>query len=201
MRVLVTGGAGYIGSVAAHILLEKGYEVTVLDDLATGKRKLVPADARYVEGSILDKNAIQLGLGEADAVMHFAAKSLVGESVAKRSALSWFEAKPLFGWRVLLPRTKDALADLVLELEQLGATVTDVPTLSVEQPRTPQQMERAVHGLVSGRYEWIVFTSHNAVTAVWSKCQEYGLDARAFAGLKIATSGEGTADQIGRAHV
>ncbi|MEN9736607.1 MAG: hypothetical protein RL129_1318, partial [Actinomycetota bacterium] len=83
MRVLVTGGAGYIGSVAAHLLLEKGYEVTVLDDLATGKRKLVPADARYVEGSILDKNAIQLGLGEADAVMHFAAKSLVGESVAK----------------------------------------------------------------------------------------------------------------------
>ena len=66
MRVLVTGGAGYIGSVAAHLLLEKGYEVTVLDDLATGKRKLVPADARYVEGSILDKNAIQLGLGEAD---------------------------------------------------------------------------------------------------------------------------------------
>jgi len=83
MRVLVTGGAGYIGSVAANLLLEKGYEVTVLDDLATGKRKLVPADARYVEGSILDKNAIQLGLGEADAVMHFAAKSLVGESVAK----------------------------------------------------------------------------------------------------------------------
>ena len=83
MRILVTGGAGYIGSVAAHILLEKGYEVTVLDDLSTGRRKLVPSAARFVEGSILDKNAIQLALGECEAVIHFAAKSLVGESVLK----------------------------------------------------------------------------------------------------------------------
>jgi len=83
MRVLVTGGAGYIGSVAAHILLEKGFEVTVLDDLSTGRRKLVPSAARFVEGSILDKNAIQLALGECEAVIHFAAKSLVGESVLK----------------------------------------------------------------------------------------------------------------------
>ena len=83
MRILVSGGAGYIGATAAHILLERGFEVTVLDNLSTGKKKLVPSDARYVEGSILDKNAIQLGLGECEAVMHFAAKSLVAESVAK----------------------------------------------------------------------------------------------------------------------
>ena len=83
MRILVTGGAGYIGSVAAHVLLERGFEVTVLDDLSTGRKKLVPKDARFVEGSILDKNAIQLGLGECEAVLHFAAKSLVGESVVK----------------------------------------------------------------------------------------------------------------------
>ena len=83
MRILVTGGAGYIGATAAHILLERGYEVTVLDNLSTGKKKLVPREARFVEGSILDKNAIQLGLGECEAVMHFGAKSLVGESVAK----------------------------------------------------------------------------------------------------------------------
>lgn len=83
MRVLVTGGAGYIGATAAHILLERGYQVTVLDNLSTGRKKLVPKDARFVEGSILDKNAIQLGLGESEAVLHFGAKSLVGESVSK----------------------------------------------------------------------------------------------------------------------
>ena len=121
---------------------------------------------------------------------------IIGEPVAKRGPLSWYESKPLFGWRVLLPRTKDSMHGLVGALEHLGATVTEVPTISVEPPRTPQQMERAIHGLVSGRYEWIIFTSHNAVRAVWAKCQEYGLDARAFAGLKIATTGEGTAAQL-----
>ena len=54
-------------------------------------------------------------------------------------------------------------------------------------------MERAVKGLVDGRYQWVVFTSANAVRAVWEKFVEFGLDARAFSGVKIACVGEGTA--------
>jgi uroporphyrinogen III methyltransferase/synthase len=57
-------------------------------------------------------------------------------------------------------------------------------------------MERALKGLVTGRYEWIVFTSTNAVRAVREKFEEYGLDARAFAGVKIACVGEATADAV-----
>jgi uroporphyrinogen III methyltransferase/synthase len=57
-------------------------------------------------------------------------------------------------------------------------------------------MERAVHGLVSGRYEWIGFTSVNAVRAVREKLEQYGLDARSFAGLKVAAVGEGTAQAL-----
>jgi len=72
----------------------------------------------------------------------------------------------------------------------------EVPTISVEPPRTPQQMERAVKGLVNGSYEWLVFTSANAVKAVKEKFTEYGLDARAFAGVKIAAIGEQTARSI-----
>ena len=68
-----------------------------------------------------------------------------------------------------------------------------MPTISVEPPRTPQQMERAIKGLVTGRYEWIGFTSVNAVRAVREKFEEYGLDARAFAGLKVAAVGGVTA--------
>jgi uroporphyrinogen III methyltransferase/synthase len=67
-----------------------------------------------------------------------------------------------------------------------------VPTISVEPPRTPQQIDRAVHGLVSGRYEWIGFTSVNAVRAIREKLEEYGLDARSFAGLKVAAVGAPT---------
>ncbi|WP_084961920.1 UDP-glucose 4-epimerase GalE [Thermoactinospora rubra] len=78
MRLLVTGGAGYIGSVVAAQLLEAGHEVTVLDDLSTGHRDAVPPGARFVEGSIADPP-----LDGVEAVLHFAAKSLVGESVEK----------------------------------------------------------------------------------------------------------------------
>jgi len=69
----------------------------------------------------------------------------------------------------------------------------EVPTISVEPPRTPQQMDRAIQGLVSGRYLWVAFTSTNAVRAVREKFEEYGLDARAFAGIKVAAVGEQTA--------
>ena len=74
-----------------------------------------------------------------------------------------------------------------------GAVPAEVPTIAVEPPRTPQQMERAVRGLVTGRYEWIAFTSVNAVRAVREKFEEYGLDARAFSGIKVAAVGEQTA--------
>lgn len=118
---------------------------------------------------------------------------IVGDVVGWRDQLSWFETKALFGWRVLVPRTKEQAASLSQQLRSYGAVPEEVPTISVEPPRTPQQMDRAIKGLVTGRYEWAVFTSTNAVRAVREKCTEYGLDARAFAGLKIAAVGEQTA--------
>ena len=81
MRVLVTGGAGYIGSVVAAQLVAAGHEVTVLDDLSTGFADAVPHGATFVKGSLRDCSAEVLSDG-IEAVLHFAAKSLVGESVA-----------------------------------------------------------------------------------------------------------------------
>ncbi|GHB28182.1 uroporphyrinogen-III synthase [Streptomyces chryseus] len=124
--------------------------------------------------------------------------AVVGErsAAAQREQLSWFESKPLFGWRVLVPRTKEQAASLSDQLRSYGAVPHEVPTIAVEPPRTPQQMERAVKGLVTGRYEWIAFTSVNAVKAVREKFEEYGLDARAFAGIKVAAVGEQTAASL-----
>ncbi|MEU6868337.1 bifunctional uroporphyrinogen-III C-methyltransferase/uroporphyrinogen-III synthase [Streptomyces sp. NPDC046876] len=116
-----------------------------------------------------------------------------GATAGRREELAWFESKPLFGWRVLVPRTKEQAASLSDQLRSYGAVPHEVPTIAVEPPRTPQQMERAVKGLVTGRYEWIAFTSVNAVKAVREKFEEYGLDARAFAGIKVAAVGEQTA--------
>jgi len=77
-----------------------------------------------------------------------------------------------------------------------GAVPFEVPTMSVEPPRTPQQMERAIHGLVSGRFEWVVFTSLNAVRAIRERFEEYGLDARSLSGIKIAAIGEDTVNAL-----
>ena len=87
MRLLVTGGAGYIGSVVASFLTEAGHEVVVLDDLSTGHADAVPAAAEFVRGTVRDDARAVLA-GGADAVLHFAAKSLVAESVASPS-LYW----------------------------------------------------------------------------------------------------------------
>jgi uroporphyrinogen III methyltransferase/synthase len=121
---------------------------------------------------------------------------VVGAAVADRAALSWYETKPLFGWKVLVPRTKEQAEGLSHRLRTYGAVSHEVPTIAVEPPRTPQQMERAVKGLVTGRYQWIAFTSVNAVRAIREKFEEYGLDARAFAGVKVAAVGEQTSQAL-----
>jgi uroporphyrinogen III methyltransferase / synthase len=121
---------------------------------------------------------------------------VVGAVVDLRETLSWFETKPLFGWRVLVPRTKEQAPALSARLRAYGAVPEEVPTISVEPPRNPLQMDKAVRGLVEGRYEWVAFTSANAVKAVKEKFDEYGLDARAFSGLKIAAVGEKTAGML-----
>lgn len=89
MKLLVTGGAGYVGSVTAALLVERGHEVTVLDDLSTGHADAVPAGARFVEGDVANTAASVLTEQSYDGVLHFAARSLVAESVAEPEKY-WF---------------------------------------------------------------------------------------------------------------
>ncbi|WP_422742302.1 uroporphyrinogen-III synthase [Mycobacterium sp. WMMD1722] len=120
----------------------------------------------------------------------------VGRTVANRAKLNWWESRALYGWTVLVPRTKDQAGEMSDKLVGHGALPIEVPTIAVEPPRSPAQMERAVKGLVDGRFQWVVFTSTNAVRAVWEKFNEFGLDARAFAGVKIACVGQATAERV-----
>lgn len=83
MKLLVTGGAGYVGSVCATVLLEEGHEVVIVDNFTTGNREAVPAGATLVEGDVAEVAGDVLSAGDFDAVVHFAARSLVGESVDK----------------------------------------------------------------------------------------------------------------------
>ncbi|MFJ6112660.1 UDP-glucose 4-epimerase GalE [Agrococcus sediminis] len=86
---LVTGGAGYIGAHVAEALLASGREVTVLDDLSSGRRGFAPAGARLVVGSILDRGDLDAALAGVDGVVHLAGYKYAGESVRR----------PLHTWR------------------------------------------------------------------------------------------------------
>jgi UDP-glucose 4-epimerase len=87
VKILVTGGAGYIGSVCVEDLLNRGHDVTVFDNLTEGHRKAVDQRAKFVQGDLADKIGISqvIGAEQPAAVMHFAAKALVGESMQNPS--------------------------------------------------------------------------------------------------------------------
>ena len=83
MKVFVTGGAGYIGSVCAELLLNEGHEVSIFDNLVEGHRQAIDSRARFIEGDLADRGKIEAALSDTrpDAVMHFAAYALVPESM------------------------------------------------------------------------------------------------------------------------
>lgn len=89
MKLMVTGGAGYVGSVCAKVLLEQGHSVLVVDDLSTGNADAVPEGAEFVQADVVDAARQLLPEGSFDGVLHFAAKSLVGESV-EDPQLYWY---------------------------------------------------------------------------------------------------------------
>ena len=135
-------------------------------------------------------------VGKLDADLEGPLVVTLGTAADDRSKYSWWENRPLYGWRVLVPRAKSQAGPMNARLSQHGAIPQSVPTISLEPPRNPAQMDRAIKGIVEGRYQWILFTSVNAVDAVWSKFEELGLDARSFAGVHVGAVGQKTADAL-----
>lgn len=83
MKVFVTGGAGYIGSITSHLLIRAGHEVVVYDDLSTGHRDAVPEESIFIKGDILEIEKLQNSMYGCDAVLHFAGRAIVSESFEK----------------------------------------------------------------------------------------------------------------------
>ena len=184
--VLLTSAAQVAKSAAA--LVEHGRKpgeaVSVTVGGTTSEQRTVTSTLDGVEQAV---SAAEL---QGDAVV------VVGDPVKRSEKLSWFESRALYGWRVLVPRTRDQAGVLSAVLRAHGAVPVEVPTIAVEPPRTAAPMERAVKGLHDGKYAWIAFTSTNAVKAVREKLEEYGLDARALSGVKVAAVGETTAQAL-----
>lgn len=116
---------------------------------------------------------------------------VVGEIVALREKLSWYEKKPLFGRRILVARPTEQARDTIEEIRDRGAIAELAPAIQIEPPRDPQALLQAALRLSS--YDWVVFTSQNGVHKTLAALRTQGRDARAFGNAKIAVIGPRTA--------
>ncbi len=122
---------------------------------------------------------------------------VVGEVVRLRDALRWFDdirARPLFGKRVLVTRAREQASALSELLMARGAEPVEFPVIKIAAIADTSEVDQALGGLKS--YDWIVFTSANAVQIVAKRLRSLGLDSRAFAGLAIAAIGPATAEAL-----
>ncbi|MCY3554848.1 MAG: uroporphyrinogen-III C-methyltransferase, partial [Gemmatimonadetes bacterium] len=119
---------------------------------------------------------------------------VVGEVVALRKQLDWFESKPLFGVRVLITRARDQAGELSESLVRHGAEPVEAPLIRFEAPDDWSAADAALADL-SG-FDHVVFTSRNAVEAFFSRLNHKGLDARALCGVRVAAVGCATAGAL-----
>jgi len=119
--------------------------------------------------------------------------TVIGDVVSLRGEIGWFEARPLFGRRIVVTRASAQAGTLRARLASLGAQVLDVPALRIE-PMDPAPLRTALENI--GDYSWLVLTSQNAVSIMWDVLRSTGRDARALASLRVACVGRSTADAL-----
>ncbi|HEY7426774.1 MAG TPA: uroporphyrinogen-III C-methyltransferase [Gemmataceae bacterium] len=124
---------------------------------------------------------------------------LIGSVVSLRAELSWFEARPLLGKRILVTRPRHQATEMMARLEELGAMVSLLPAVEVREPADWTPVDRALTGLAA--YQWLVFTSANGVDALIRRLRQTGRDLRALGSLRLAVIGPATADALRRYHL
>ena len=122
---------------------------------------------------------------------------IVGDVVNLREKISWFESRPLFGRKILVTRTRAQASKLSRQLENLGASVIEFPTIEIAAPTDNfVGLDAAISALKN--FDWIIFTSANGVEKFFDRLRNFRLDARALSSSKIATIGSATAEKLER---
>lgn len=124
------------------------------------------------------------------------AMTLIGRVVGLRDRLNWFEARPLFGRRIVVTRTRQQASELAGRLGDFGANVIEAPTIRIEPPDDFEAIDQALRRI--GQVDWLILTSANGVDAMVDRLRSCGLDARALAGCRVAAIGPATADRLRR---
>lgn len=119
---------------------------------------------------------------------------LVGDVVALREKLAWFDQKPLFGKSVLVTRAREQASALTARLEELGAQCYEAPAIQIVPPESFAALDQAIQELAS--YQWLVFTSTNGVDYFFDRLHHAKKDSRMLAGIKVAAIGTQTAEQL-----
>jgi uroporphyrinogen III methyltransferase / synthase len=114
---------------------------------------------------------------------------VVGDVVKMHDVINWFETKPLFGKRIVVTRAREQVSDLKRLFQESGATVIEFPTIAIVPPESFESLDLAV----DARFDWLVFTSTNGVTAFFERLFAKGKDVRALAGVRVACVGDTTA--------
>ncbi len=119
---------------------------------------------------------------------------LVGEVVALREKLNWFETLPLFGRKIVVTRSREQASDLSDRLRKLGALPIEIPTIEILPPENYDDLDHCAGRL--GEYDWIIFTSANGVLFFIRRLMEIGRDIRDLKGPRIAAIGPRTAEEL-----
>jgi len=175
--VLVTGGAGYVGSVCCSRLLERGHEVTVVDDLSTGHVEAIPSGAVFRQVDIGDRQELGkvLGRGHFDAVFHFAAKALIPDSVSNPGM--FFDSNVASGIALLESVRAAGIKRFVFSSSAAVYGNPSATPIDEDQPKNPVNsygetklaLERALYWY-AGAYGWtaVAFRYFNACGATAS---------------------------------
>ncbi len=173
----------------------------ILHSLVSHGRPAEDAAAIIYDGTLPTQHTIAGTLGELTAAVRQTpdrrpATLVVGRVTALREHLRWFDARPLFGKRVLVTRPREQAGELSERLEAMGAEAIEAPMIRIVPPEDFGLLDEACAN--AGRFNWIVFSSGNAVDAFMQRLLDGPRDVRALGGVKLCAVGAATAERLAR---